>query len=591
MTLGPLDPTIDAIGTNGNEALKAYDVGAEQSIQDRAHISSDFPQSPIILGWAMAHDTTPIWWSPARDKYLRGFWPTEPILAGALYTTQSKIRTTGWRLDGPQMQVNRYQELLSYAEFGKGWSELCAKLYIDYQSQDNGAWCEILGPGDKNKALAGPPTGLVSLDSQRVYRTGNLEYPIVYQSFVTGQLHRIHATRCFNITSMPSSAEDMYGMGYCGVSRVLLAARILRYIYEYKEEKLGGRPPRAILRGQGFQPKQVETALKVATEQANNLGLLRYMPLAFLTSFDPGVETALELVSLVGLPDNFDETQSHDMYWDVLAVALGVDRSELAPIRSGQLGSATQVDVQAEKARGKGPAEFFKSFENELNWKVLPDSTTFEFDIPDDGQDERRNQIKSSKVMWIRALGAPDSKGIAPISPQEQRQLAADEELIPGEWLDNDIFAEMAPVVEEEPDVTVTEQQAEDPMEEGEPDIVGTDIDSVKGRRVNFKQVIPAALEMLSSIRELVDHEIETPAELIMLKENVQSPPILTYVHPEPEAEPAPAPILNVVPPTLPPAPPPIAYDEEIQILEWKEVDGVKRVSKARKVRIPHQEA
>lgn len=574
------------LGPNGNEAPatasgtiavadKALDPVQAQSVQDRAHVSTTYDMSPIIFGWAMQHDATPAWWTPGRDTYLRGFWPTEPILSGALYNTQSKVRTTGWRLDGPPRQVSHYQELLNYADYGKGWSEFLAKLYLDFQSQDNGAWGEIIGPGDSRGPLQGAVTGLAHLDAGRVTRTGNLEYPIIYYSHLTGQRHMLHASRVFNITSMPSTVEDMYGVGYCAVSRVLIASRILKYINEYKEEKLGSRPMRGIVRAQGFQPQQVKDALVAAREEANNMGLLRYMPAAILASYIPGVETALEVVSLVSLPDNYDEQQTVDIYWDILANAFGVDRSEFAPIRSGQLGSGTQVDVQSQKARGKGVAEFFKSVEYALNWAVLPGSTTFEFDMPDDEQDIRANEIKQAKVTWIRALGASDN-GQAPITPQEQRQLAADEELIPPEWLETDIFAE---VQEEVTATEVPEEQVEEPAPEGVPedaDVIAQDTDvNAKARRLKPLHR-DAILETLQAMKQALEVEA-----------NKQSP-VPQILHVTELAPPAPPPVIVELTRVVKEAsPPPLTvtkpvYDEEIEITERDEEGRAKKVVKRR---------
>lgn len=436
------------LGGNGTEeAIKKLeaDKQAQASVQGRAGITTEYEQSmPILFAWGAQYDDTPQWWTPERDIYLRNFWKREPLLSGAVYTVQSKIKTTSWKLTGAPKQVTRYENLLGAADFGKGWGEFISRWLEDILTQDNGGWIELMGEGDPQGQLVGPVTGVAHLDAAQVYRTGNLQYPVIYHSPITGQRHLMHTSRVANITSMPSPKENMYGVGYCAISRVLVAARILLYIEEFKQEKLGGRPHRGIIRSQGYNRKQIEEALKEAELKANAKGLLRYMPLVVLASYDPGVQTALEVVDLASLPDNYNERETIDIYWDVLAAAFGVDRNEFAPIRSGQLGSGQQSSIQAEKAKGKGVGEVFKEIERVINWSILPDTVTFAFDNPYDEDDLNEAELKNKKAVWIRALGAPDTIGQSPITAAEQRQLAADEGLIPEDWLEQDLTTDIA---------------------------------------------------------------------------------------------------------------------------------------------------
>lgn len=470
------------LGPNGNTADKQLDE-AKSSFQDRAKYDSQYEAGSIIFGWATQHDDCPAWWSLARDEYLRKFWKSETILSGALYTVQSKIKTTGYKVDGPPRQVSYWSDFFANADFGKGWGELVSKFVEDVFTQDNGGWLEITGPGDPRGPLTGRPDGLAHLDAAQIYRTGNLEYPVIYRHPLTGQRNLIHNSRVINVTSMPSPMETMWGVGFCAVSRVLIAARILKYISEFKEEKLGARPYRGILRAQGYQPKQVQDAMKDAEEAANNKGFIRFMPFVILASYNPGVDTALELVDFAGLPDNYNERETIDIYWDILAACFGVDRNEFAPIRSGQLGSGQQSGVQNEKAKAKGVAEVFKEIERQFNWKLLPASTQFAFDNVNDEEDAALADLKTKKAGWINSLVIPADKKI---------QLYADEGLIPPEWLEEDLTT----------DITTPDGEQVDLEEESvEDDITQADTQTEPG--VEDKQYNPVKLllEWLESNR------------------------------------------------------------------------------------------
>ncbi|KKN17538.1 hypothetical protein LCGC14_0964960, partial [marine sediment metagenome] len=55
-----------------------------------------------------------------RDRELRQFWPTEPILASALYSVVIRNAAFSWTLDGSPLTVKATQNMLQGADFGKG---------------------------------------------------------------------------------------------------------------------------------------------------------------------------------------------------------------------------------------------------------------------------------------------------------------------------------------------------------------------------------------------------------------------------------------------------------------------------------------
>lgn len=85
-----------------------------------------------IFQFASVADEAPAWWSPARDIYLDKFWPTEPFLAGAIFSIASRNSSFRYELAGPRDQVIWAQQLLAQADFGKGWQSFMMKITQDY---------------------------------------------------------------------------------------------------------------------------------------------------------------------------------------------------------------------------------------------------------------------------------------------------------------------------------------------------------------------------------------------------------------------------------------------------------------------------
>jgi len=158
-------------------AEKATDPAAlaRRSVQARTEPIESL--SPFVFYIATAQDEAPGWWTPSRDLYLRKVWRTEPMLAGAIYSVESKLKTLGWTLDGPHRQVRRYQEMLSESEFGQGWGDLVSKVVEDLLTMDRGAFIEVLRATDGPE---GAVLGLAHLDASRCLPTGDLQVPVVY---------------------------------------------------------------------------------------------------------------------------------------------------------------------------------------------------------------------------------------------------------------------------------------------------------------------------------------------------------------------------------------------------------------------------
>src|SRR3972149_3718949 len=65
-----------------------------------------------------------------RDIQLRTFWPTEPMLASAVYSTAARYASFGYTLRGGPRSVNIAQRVLRSVENGQGWQALMIKILI-----------------------------------------------------------------------------------------------------------------------------------------------------------------------------------------------------------------------------------------------------------------------------------------------------------------------------------------------------------------------------------------------------------------------------------------------------------------------------
>src|SRR3990170_4702742 len=85
-----------------------------------------------------------------------------------------------------------------------------------------------------------PAIGIAHLDAGHCMRTSDPEYPVIYTDR-NGALHKLGWWQIIPLVEMPSTIEELNGIGYCALTRILRAAQILRNISVYEDEKIGGR--------------------------------------------------------------------------------------------------------------------------------------------------------------------------------------------------------------------------------------------------------------------------------------------------------------------------------------------------------------
>lgn len=375
----------------------------DQSVQ-RSSFSNDGTGVSVLLLLGRASDLISPWWSRQRDSELRSFWKKVDPLSGAIYTLITKMITVPVTVIARDLSIRKHVEIAQQytdilrhgAQFGKGWRTFFSKFLEDYIGQDNGAFAEIIGFGDKEGPIEGGAISIAHLDAARCQRTSNPEYPVIYYDS-DGKPHRLHYTRVVYESQMPSSNENMHDVGFCAVSRAINAAQNLLDISVYKQEKLGSRPKRQfILTKGGLDPEDIQNAIAMADTAMNAQGLSRFSK--SIAIGDRNLPDAgMEQIDLSSVPDGFDERESTVLGMAIIALALGVDARELFPsVEPG----ATKADaiIMHMKQRGKGPGQIIDMAETFLDQKFLPPFLKAVFDYQDDAQDRQAAEIHSTRA-------------------------------------------------------------------------------------------------------------------------------------------------------------------------------------------------
>jgi len=464
-----------------SESLKATktdeEKAVEMSVQRRVEkVASDMPAiwwfSQPVEGYDVSQ-----WWTPQRDADLRNFVkrPGNDILTGAVSSMVKKFRAMNWVVDGPAATVQWAQDLLGTAEFGRGWGTLIGKTVEDYLTTDNGAFWEVIGKGDPSKPLDGLPVGVAHLDSTKCTLTGDPSFPVVFRNAKTGKGHKLHATRVVHLVDMESPNEDMNGVGFCAVSRVLASSYLLLQLSQYKREKLSDLPQAGLLILNNVIPQKWEDAKAEYERERRQLGNELWANIMTLIGMDPAQQADAKFISFSNLPDHFDESNTVTTYINIVALAMGIDAREFWPVSSGALGTAAESLVMHQKAKGKGIGDLISTLERAINWHLFPKRVSFSFDFQDDEEDQIRAAIEQQKAATIISMyTAADAAGESLANRAEARQMLADNVSY---FLDDFLVEDLT---EEE---TAVDTEAEPEQEEGAGDEEREDVDRDEGEK------------------------------------------------------------------------------------------------------------
>jgi len=312
-----------------------------------------------------------------RDRALRKFWPTETLLAGTVPEMSLMNASYAWELrHNSDAVIKAVTDILNSAmarsEFG--WISFMQTVMQDLYTQDNGCFIELIrddgqDANSKFKAERAPVLGIAHLDSGQCQRTGDPEYPVIYNDR-EGKQHKLAWYQVISMSDFPSSIETMNGVGYCSVTRVLRYAQIMASIALFKDEKISGRRFKSVHIVSGVSRTELDDAKKRGREEADNEGNVRYIEPVILASLDPEKPVSSVTIDLAALPDNFDYDQEMRWYVTVMALSFNTDYQTIAPLASGNIGSGSQSQILHRKSSGKSPVR--KLFQAFANYGVLP---------------------------------------------------------------------------------------------------------------------------------------------------------------------------------------------------------------------------
>jgi hypothetical protein len=382
------------------------------------------------------------WGSRNRERQLREYYRHDYswMVQGAFAGIMNMVATTPWKIKGPdditpsaakfwkqvykangfgnvqtvRPDIEYYQAILRQADFGRGWDTLIKKG-VDYLRQDAGWFIEIIAPGDASAPPTGPITGIAHLDSVRCYPTGDPEFPVLYYNR-NGKLFKLHHTRVKQLTDMPDGEESRPGYGLCALSRAISIAYREVQMGQYVEESLDDKPKPGIAVASNMGRNEREVARKAYEKEQSTDQTPLWGKTLWLFSQDAENPVKLDFFNFTQPPEKFDFKLYTELDIDALALAVGVDRQDLWQLTTGNIGSATQSLVMAQKSRGKTIGNLRGQLERFIN-DLLPEEYTFGFEYRDAQEDQERASTASTWATTIATL--PD------LQPNERRRMAA----------------------------------------------------------------------------------------------------------------------------------------------------------------------
>jgi len=393
------------------------------SIQDRATAPPEQGSSGLSSFMMMVYTGTlePPWWSTRRDHYLATNWQKCPLFAGAVYNVAAKLSTIPPIIEprDPRSKAQRdlaeayHVSISEGSEFSRGWIEFSMKWLQDRWVADNGAFAEVLGAGRKDGPILGPAVGLANLDSSKCTRTGNPTYPVIYTA-ASGKRYKLHRSRVVYGSQLPSTKDDMHGVGLCWYSRALGVAQSLVDDLTFKQEKLGKRPWRGILVGKKMDADMVRAAFEYASEASDNAGLSRVSMLPVVANPN-AADVGIDLVDLAKMPDGFDwkddvnigmytisMTGGFPVRWMWPATVVGATKADsmLQHMVGSMSGTAYELGTIAVALGGSERGAYHQQ------GKFLPTTLRMRFDVQDDWIDQNQaetNNVRSQR--YERNLG------------------------------------------------------------------------------------------------------------------------------------------------------------------------------------------
>ena len=412
---------LDTMIANGT--LQTLDQEMKQSPQeedksklDIRHTDRDIAYASLysaLRGFVRRGCECPEYGTLDRDIHLSEMWMDEPILAGAIYSMVAKMTALSWTVTGRKRVAKTAAEMFATAAHidGYDWGGFISSTAEDFYTTDRGVFWET--PRDGLFKM----TDIGHIDALNCTLTGNRKRPMTYISDTMGQTIRFKPGEYIHFTSLQSPREKYLGIGFCAVSRAYRAAKLLMGLHDYDDEKLDNLPPEGIAAITGLTMDEFTDAINLWKAKRESDKSLTFPQVLWLLGSQPNVEVKVDIRGFSQLPESFDRKTVVDQYVSILALDFGVDAREFWPISSGSLGTASESEIQHQKARGKGPGEFISITERHFNGE-LPDDAEMRYNTQDIEEDLNAAKIAQAWVdaFWKLYAGIPNPS-LAPPAP------------------------------------------------------------------------------------------------------------------------------------------------------------------------------
>lgn len=300
---------------------------------------------------------------------------------------------------GGSIDPTHWQHLIFESpNFGAGFENFVQVVAKNFLTYDIGATCEFTGAGDPDKKIAGPVTGIKTLDPMYCYYTGDPVHPVVYRDWKNGSWHRLHYTRVYQVVDMPQGESAYPGWGLSALSRAITLVARENLMAKYIQMDLDDKPQPGVAIFQNMTEEQFQAAAAkyVQQIQSDDMGIFGLTLLLFGMGQD--IAPDLKQISFSQTPEKFDFVQYTELDAKLMALAIGVDPQDVLPLSSGNLGTGTQTEILAAQSRGKTEGQLRAAITRALNWAVLPEALQFEFAYRDVDEDINRAQIAQSRA-------------------------------------------------------------------------------------------------------------------------------------------------------------------------------------------------
>lgn len=385
--------------------------------------------------------------------------------ANALEIAISKMASQGIELDSELPRVKgRLMQILLNAGAGQGvfgWVPFLSAHLNSYLNLGI-AYVEI---ERMSRAKESPVKAIHHLNPLKCRLTGDPITPVRYQAD-KGESRPLKWWQVMIITDMPDPTEgNMYQFRGAG-ARSYQTIRKDHGLEQFIREKVTGRRPLAIDFVSGVTKRALDSSLLSAQHEADSAALRSYMGAAIVPV--PGdIAVSSVRIPLAELPDITDVERERNRNDLVYANSIGLDPQDLNPALVGRQGlgsTGNQSQVLAEKGKGRGLAKWRQDFSQQINQLAMPNSVTYSF-VENDLQDRAQQaDNKNKRAQWAGLL---IDKGMA--TPDQGKNLLADEGDLPPEFIDPDTTGADKLRDDQKPD-TAAEQQERDQRPEPKPE-------------------------------------------------------------------------------------------------------------------------